>query len=233
MPLVPEWTASAGAQYTFAMPNGREGYLYADAAYRDKSLDGLFHVVGEEALGYGAPYEWAHYAEVPFHRLARPLTQASVAIVTTAAPYQPDRGDQGPGAPYNAAAKFFTVYSGDTGRDHESLVTRPRDFFDNATPSGTSVAIDVLLRLALLTDNADYERRAAGCLRTLVPFIEQAPTAFLIGGADGLDARTKAQAALLLRLSSLTLPHALAQVLLAEQLYRAATRLTGHPYHRE
>jgi len=60
----------------------------------------------------------------------------------------------------------------------------------------------------------------------------QAPTAFVIGGADGLDEKTKAQAAQLLRLSSLTLPHALAQVLLAEQLYRAATRLTGHPYHR-
>lgn len=41
LPLVPQWTASAGAQYTFSMPNGREGYLYADAAYRDKSLDGL------------------------------------------------------------------------------------------------------------------------------------------------------------------------------------------------
>jgi D-proline reductase (dithiol) PrdB len=74
-------------------------------------------------LGYGAPYEWAHYAEVPFHRLAKPLTQASVAIVTTAAPYQPDRGDQGPGAPYNAAAKFFAVYSGDTGRDHDLRIS--------------------------------------------------------------------------------------------------------------
>lgn len=61
---------------------------------------------------------------------------------------------------------------------------------------------------------------------------EQAPTAFVIGGPDGLDAQTRKNAALLLRLSSLTLPHALAQVLLAEQLYRAATRLTGHPYHR-
>ena len=69
------------------------------------------------ALGYGAPYEWAHYAEVPFHALAKPLSGSRIAIVTTAAPYQPDKGDQGPGAPYNAAAKFYTVYSGDTAQD--------------------------------------------------------------------------------------------------------------------
>jgi uncharacterized protein YyaL (SSP411 family) len=66
----------------------------------------------------------------------------------------------------------------DTGKDHEALVTRPRDFFDNATPSGTSVAIDVLLRLAELTDNPDYEDRATLCLRTLTPFLDHAPTAF-------------------------------------------------------
>ena len=62
---------------------------------------------------------------------------------------------------------------------------------------------------------------------------EAAPIAFVIGGPDGLDDRTRQGAALLLRLSALTLPHALAQVVLAEQLYRAATLLTGHPYHRE
>jgi 23S rRNA (pseudouridine1915-N3)-methyltransferase len=56
--------------------------------------------------------------------------------------------------------------------------------------------------------------------------------AFVIGGADGLSAAVREEADLLLRLSSLTLPHALAQVVLLEQLYRAATRLTGHPYHR-
>jgi len=62
---------------------------------------------------------------------------------------------------------------------------------------------------------------------------EAAPTALVVGGPDGLDAQTRKDATLLLRLSALTLPHALAQVLLAEQLYRAATLLTGHPYHRE
>ena len=58
-------------------------------------------------------------------------------------------------------------------------------------------------------------------------------TTFVIGGADGLDPALRKEAALLLRLSALTLPHALAQVVLCEQLYRAATLLTGHPYHRE
>ena len=57
-------------------------------------------------------------------------------------------------------------------------------------------------------------------------------TVFLIGGPDGLDERVRKDAALLVRLSSLTLPHALAQVVLLEQIYRAATLLTGHPYHR-
>ena len=67
-------------------------------------------------------------------------------------------------------------------------------------------------------------RRFASLLRS--------ETAFIIGGPDGLDESVKKDAALLLRLSSLTLPHALAQVILLEQLYRAATILTGHPYHR-
>ena len=57
-------------------------------------------------------------------------------------------------------------------------------------------------------------------------------TAFVIGGADGLPEDVKAGAQRLVRLSSMTLPHALAQVVLIEQLYRAATLLTGHPYHR-
>lgn len=75
------------------------------------------------ALGYGAPYEWAHYAQVPFQPLHKPLAQSRVAIITTAAPYQADKGDQGPGAPYNAAAKFYTVYSGDTSKDHNLRIS--------------------------------------------------------------------------------------------------------------
>src|SRR5690242_4386788 len=75
------------------------------------------------ALGYGAPYEWAHYASVPFHPLRKPLAECRVALVTTAAPYRPDKGDQGPGAPYNAAAKFYSVYSGDAARDHDLRIS--------------------------------------------------------------------------------------------------------------
>ena len=57
--------------------------------------------------------------------------------------------------------------------------------------------------------------------------------ALLMGGPDGLDASLKATGDESLRLSDLTLPHALARVLLAESLYRAWTLLSNHPYHRE
>jgi D-proline reductase (dithiol) PrdB len=76
-----------------------------------------------QALGYGAPYEWAHYSGVPFHPLDKPLAKCRLTIITTAAPYQPGNGDQGPGAPYNAAAKFYTVYSGDTATDHDLRIS--------------------------------------------------------------------------------------------------------------
>lgn len=57
--------------------------------------------------------------------------------------------------------------------------------------------------------------------------------AFVIGSADGLAEELKRDANVIMSLSALTLPHGLARVLLAEQLYRAASLLGGHPYHRE
>ena len=75
-----------------------------------------------QALGFPA-YRWAHFAEVPFTPLARPLASCRVALITTAAPYQPDKGDQGPGAPYNAAAKFYKVFSGDSAADHDLRIS--------------------------------------------------------------------------------------------------------------
>lgn len=97
------------------------------------------------ALGYGAPYVWASFADVPFTPLAKPLAECTLALVSTAAPYQPDKGDQGPGAPYNAAAKFYEVYAQPTAdtpdlrishiaidRDH-TTAEDPASYFPLAT----------------------------------------------------------------------------------------------------
>ena len=62
---------------------------------------------------------------------------------------------------------------------------------------------------------------------------EGGDTAFVIGGADGIDAALKQQADESIRLSSLTLPHAMARLILCEQLYRAHSVVSKHPYHRE
>src|SRR4030095_9559329 len=61
------------------------------------------------ALGY-APYRWAEHADVPFVRPRAPLARSRLVLLTTAAPYPPELPDQGPGAAYNAAAKFYHVY---------------------------------------------------------------------------------------------------------------------------
>jgi 23S rRNA (pseudouridine1915-N3)-methyltransferase len=63
--------------------------------------------------------------------------------------------------------------------------------------------------------------------------LEFADIAFVIGGPDGLDAAFKLEARQLMRLSDMTLPHAMARVLLIEQLYRAWSIQSAHPYHRE
>src|ERR1700712_644445 len=71
------------------------------------------------AIGYSTPYRWAHYLDAPFTLVANPLSRSTLAIVTTAAPYQSGKGDQGPNAAYNGGAKFYQVYSGDTAIDHD------------------------------------------------------------------------------------------------------------------
>ena len=63
----------------------------------------------------------------------------------------------------------------DTGRDHEELVVRPRDVFDNAQPCGGSVASDVLLRLSVVTGNDDYAAKAVAPLRSLAELMGRAP----------------------------------------------------------
>jgi hypothetical protein len=121
-----------------------------------------------QGLGYGAPYEWAHCAEVPFQALSRPLSACRVAIVTTAAPYRPDHGDQGPGAPYNAAAKFYAVYSGDAGHDgHDLRISHVAIDGQHTTAedAGTWFPLQALRRAA-----------AAGCIGAVAPRFHGAPT---------------------------------------------------------
>ncbi len=74
----------------------------------------------------------------------------------------------------------------DTATDHEQLIVRPRDIPDNATPSGTSVAVEHLLRLSALTDNDTYQHYAFHILTSMTNVLRQAPSAFgrLLCAAD-------------------------------------------------
>jgi uncharacterized protein YyaL (SSP411 family) len=74
----------------------------------------------------------------------------------------------------------------DTPIDHETLITRPKDLFDNATPSGNSVAADVLLRLALLFGDEQYAVAATKTLEAIAPLAERYPSGFglLLGVAE-------------------------------------------------
>ena len=100
------------------------------------------------ALGY-PPYRYAAFDAVPFAPLGKPLAEARVALVTTAAPFRPELGDQGAGAAYNAAAKFFEVYSGDTARDHDLRVSHVAvDQAELSDDAGCWVPLPALRRAA-------------------------------------------------------------------------------------
>jgi D-proline reductase (dithiol) PrdB len=102
------------------------------------------------AIGYTTPYRWAHYVEVPFQPLRKPLSQSRVALVTTAAPFDPARGDQGPGAKYNGSAKFYTVYDGDTSKPLDVRISHIAydRVHTSADDSGTWFPLPQLQRLA-------------------------------------------------------------------------------------
>lgn len=104
---------------------------------------------------------------MPFQPLEKPLSECRVAIVTTAAPFQPGKGDQGPGAPYNAAVKFYHVYSGDTGRDHDLRISHVAIDRDHTTAedSGTWFPLPALRRAA-----------ATGRIGSVAPRFHGAPT---------------------------------------------------------
>lgn len=119
------------------------------------------------ALGYDNPYRWAHYVDVPFAPLQKPLSESRLGLVTTAAPYQPDKGDQGPGAPYNAAAKFYKVYT-DAADGEPDLRISHIGIDRNHT---TAEDINTYFPLAQLKKAA-----ADGCIGELSPRFYGAPT---------------------------------------------------------
>ncbi len=112
----------------------------------------------------------------------------------------------------------------DRGRSVPQLLEAESRRLDAACAGSTVVALD--------------ERGAPWTTRELASKLERwrestGALSFVIGSADGLDDGFKERAAARLSLSALTLPHALVRVVLAEQLYRAASLVAGHPYHRE
>jgi len=94
-------------------------------------------------------------------------------------------------------------------------------------------ALPVRSHLVLLDEHGADVTTAALAARLQAWAGHGADVALIIGGPDGVAADLKQQAAEALRLSSLTLPHALVRLLLAEALYRAASVNRGHPYHRQ
>ena len=102
------------------------------------------------AIEYDTPYRWAHYASAPFQPLRKALRESRVTIITTAAPFDPGKGDQGPGAKYNGGAKFHTVYDGDTSAVHDlriSHIAYDREH-TSAEDSGTWFPLPQLLASA-------------------------------------------------------------------------------------
>ncbi|HVX74999.1 MAG TPA: glycine/sarcosine/betaine reductase selenoprotein B family protein [Bradyrhizobium sp.] len=103
-----------------------------------------------QAIGYDTPYRWAHYVEAPFQPLRKPLDQSRVTIITTAAPFDPTKGDQGPGAKYNGGAKFYSVYDRDTSQAHDLRISHIAydRVHTSAEDSGTWFPLPQLQRLA-------------------------------------------------------------------------------------
>lgn len=111
-----------------------------------------------------------------------------------------------------------------SGRSAETVMSQERTRIEAVLPKGGRiVALDehgLDLTTVQLSQNLSSWQQYGG------------DVTFVIGGADGLDAGFKKNADMLLRISSMTLPHGLVRVMLAEQLYRAWSITRNHPYHR-
>jgi glycine/betaine/sarcosine/D-proline reductase family selenoprotein B len=145
-----------------------------------------------QAIGYDVPYRWAHHNGAPFQPLKKPLAQSRVAIVTTAAPYDPSKGDQGPGALYNGGAKFYQVYDGDTSRDHDLRISHIAydRVHTTADDSGTWFPLPALRALARQGRIGDVAPRFYGAPTNRshrVTTETDAPEIVTRAKADGVD----------------------------------------------
>ncbi|MEA2884577.1 MAG: hypothetical protein QOH32_3833 [Bradyrhizobium sp.] len=146
-----------------------------------------------QAIGYQTPYRWAHYSNAPFQPLQKPLGRARVAIVTTAAPFDPARGDQGPGAKYNGGAKFYSVYDGDTTKPHDLRISHIAydRVHTSAEDSGTWFPLPQLKRLAASRRIGEVAPRFFGAPTNRshrVTLKTDAPEILARCRADGIDA---------------------------------------------
>jgi 23S rRNA (pseudouridine1915-N3)-methyltransferase len=112
-----------------------------------------------------------------------------------------------------------------SSKTYEQLVAAERTRIEAAIPKGT--------RVVALDERGTHLTTVALAQKLKTWQLESDDVALVIGGPDGLDPEFRAQAHERIRLSDLTLPHAMVRVLLIEQLYRAWSINANHPYHRE
>ncbi len=125
---------------------------------------------------------------------------------------------------WSVEIKIVKPESRQTGKTVEQMMALEAQRIENVSPAGAwRVVLDEKgqgLSTKQFAEKLQAWQQSHGCI------------AFIIGGPDGLASSVKEAAHTKLRLSDMTLPHGLAKLLLAEQLYRAYSLLVGHPYHR-
>jgi uncharacterized protein YyaL (SSP411 family) len=146
--------AVAGAEFVLRELRGPDGRLLR--SWRAGRTSGLGYLDDYAMLGSACLSIYTSTFELRWMRLARELAGEMVRLF-----FDEERGG------------FFQ-----TGSDAERLVVRPKDLSDNAVPSGNSVAAELLLRLSLLTGDAEYEHRGVSALRLVRDLIARAPSGF-------------------------------------------------------
>ncbi len=137
------------------------------------------------------------------------------------------------------------IYVVQQGRLRDPAVTALRDEYakrfarfgrlaiSEREPRGEALLWPEGVRWRIALDERGEDLASAAFAKRLAAWSQaHGPLGFLVGAADGLPQPSRAAANAAIRLSAMTLPHQLAHLILVEQLYRAATLLAGHPYHR-